>query len=94
MIDAGEHVAHLGHDRGNATICAVDVQPDRFAPADLGNRRHRIDARRARRADGRNARQRQVAARVVVGDRRGECIGAHAEFGVDVDVHDVIETEA
>ena len=94
VFDAGEDVAHLRHDGGNATVRTVDVQPDPFTPADLGDRGNRIDARDARRANGGDAREREAAAGVVVGDRGGERGGPHAEVGVDIDMDDVVEPQA
>src|SRR3954468_21686728 len=61
VIDAIEDVSHLRHDRGNAAIGTVDMDPDRLATTDLGNGGDWIDARGARRADGGDAGERQEA---------------------------------
>ena len=66
--------------RGDARICRIDVQPEPLGCADVGDLRHRIDARRRCAADGRHDGDRQAAGGAILGDRLAQTIGPHPEF--------------
>src|SRR5438093_1411838 len=86
--------SHSGSARRDAAVGAVDVTPQRFALADLGDRGDGIDAGRARRPHRRHACEREKALRAVVVDDPREGVGTHPQLVVDRDMDEILEPEA
>ena len=61
------------------------MQPEPLPLAEIGDRRHRVDARRGGRADGGDDGERRHPGPAVIGDRGGERVRSHPEPVVRVD---------
>src|SRR4051812_6797393 len=81
-LAAVEYVSHLGDDRGRASVCGVNVQPEPFALAHVGDGGHGVYARRRGRADGRDDAEGEYARGSVLFDCALERGGVHSELRV------------
>ena len=78
-VGAGQRFLPALHDGRGPRVGGVDVQPQPLAGADVGDVGHRVDAGDGGRPHRGHHRQGGDAVAPVVGDRRGEGVGAQSE---------------